>query len=118
VAGARRRAAVGGLTLKHTHDYTTHARAAGCPCSRVAAWGMMDVARALLQESEDDEIVRKTTLREVKVLRSLKQDNIVNLKVPALSLTRTSHCIAASTCAPPCNQRGPALRRKATRRKP
>ena len=34
-----------------------------------------------LQESEDDEIVRKTTLREVKVLRSLKQENIVNLKV-------------------------------------
>ena len=33
------------------------------------------------QESDDDEIVRKTTLREVKVLRSLKQDNIVNLKV-------------------------------------
>jgi|AntRauMFilla1563_2_1112583.scaffolds.fasta_scaffold74135_1 hypothetical protein len=33
------------------------------------------------QESEDDEIVRKTTLREVKVLRSLKQENIVNLKV-------------------------------------
>lgn len=33
------------------------------------------------QESDDDEIVRKTTLREVKVLRSLKQDNVVNLKV-------------------------------------
>lgn len=42
-----------------------------------------------MQESDDDEIVRKTTLREVKVLRSLKQDNIVNLKVhpapPSLS---------------------------------
>ena len=37
----------------------------------------------MLQESDDDEIVRKTTLREVKVLRSLKQDNIVNLKVCA-----------------------------------
>ena len=35
----------------------------------------------IVQESDDDEIVRKTTLREVKVLRSLKQDNIVNLKV-------------------------------------
>lgn len=28
----------------------------------------------------DDEIVRKTTLREVKMLRMLKQDNIVELK--------------------------------------
>ncbi len=28
----------------------------------------------------EDEIVRKTTLREVKMLRTLKQDNIVELK--------------------------------------
>jgi 3-methyladenine DNA glycosylase AlkD len=28
----------------------------------------------------DDEIVRKTTLREVKMLRTLRQENIVNLK--------------------------------------
>ena len=28
----------------------------------------------------EDEIVRKTTLREVKMLRSLRQENIVNLK--------------------------------------
>lgn len=28
----------------------------------------------------DDEVVRKTILREVKILRMLKQDNIVNLK--------------------------------------
>lgn len=28
----------------------------------------------------DDEIVRKTTLREVKMLRALRQENIVNLK--------------------------------------
>lgn len=39
------------------------------PSSRVAASGMTGVARALSQESEDDEIVRKTTLREVKVDR-------------------------------------------------
>ena len=32
------------------------------------------------QESDDDEVVRKTTMREVKVLRSLRQDNIVHLK--------------------------------------
>jgi hypothetical protein len=28
----------------------------------------------------EDEIVRKTTLREVKMLRALRQENIVNLK--------------------------------------
>eukprot|EP00241_Pyramimonas_parkeae_P002863 CAMPEP_0114248296 /NCGR_PEP_ID=MMETSP0058-20121206/13497_1 /TAXON_ID=36894 /ORGANISM="Pyramimonas parkeae, CCMP726" /LENGTH=456 /DNA_ID=CAMNT_0001361693 /DNA_START=334 /DNA_END=1700 /DNA_ORIENTATION=- len=38
------------------------------------------VAVKKFKESEDDEIVRKTTLREVKVLRTLKQENIVNLK--------------------------------------
>mmetsp|Transcript_30757 Transcript_30757/g.100106 ORF Transcript_30757/g.100106 Transcript_30757/m.100106 type:complete len:770 (+) Transcript_30757:88-2397(+) len=38
------------------------------------------VAVKRFKESDDDEIVRKTTLREVKVLRSLRQDNIVNLK--------------------------------------
>jgi len=38
------------------------------------------VAVKKFKESDDDEIVRKTTLREVKVLRSLRQDNIVNLK--------------------------------------
>lgn len=31
------------------------------------------------KESEDDEIVKKTTFREVKMLRMLKQENIVNL---------------------------------------
>ena len=38
------------------------------------------VAIKKFKESEDDEIVRKTTLREVKVLRMLKQRNIVHLK--------------------------------------
>jgi hypothetical protein len=28
----------------------------------------------------EDEVVRKTTLREVKMLRALRQENIVNLK--------------------------------------
>ena len=31
------------------------------------------------KESEEDEIVKKTTLREVKMLRTLKQENIVTL---------------------------------------
>jgi len=38
------------------------------------------VAIKKFKESEDDEIVRKTTLREVKILRMLKHDNIVTLK--------------------------------------
>ncbi|ETW05182.1 CMGC/CDKL protein kinase [Aphanomyces invadans] len=38
------------------------------------------VAIKKFKESEDDEIVRKTTLREVKLLKMLKQENIVNLK--------------------------------------
>lgn len=32
------------------------------------------------KESEEDESIRKTTLREVKILRMLRQDNIVQLK--------------------------------------
>ena len=32
------------------------------------------------KESEEDEVVKKTTLREVKILRMLKQENIVQLK--------------------------------------
>ena len=32
------------------------------------------------KESEDDAVVHKTTLREVKILRMLKQPNIVSLK--------------------------------------
>ena len=46
----------------------------------------------VVQESDDDEIVRKTTLREVKVLRSLKQDNIVNLKVSTQERRDTWGC--------------------------
>jgi cyclin-dependent kinase-like len=38
------------------------------------------VAIKKFKESEDDDVVRKTTLREVKILRMLKQDNIVNLR--------------------------------------
>lgn len=38
------------------------------------------VAIKKFKESEDDEIVRKTTLREVKILRMLKHDNIVTLR--------------------------------------
>ena len=38
------------------------------------------VAVKKFKESEDDEVVRKTTLREVKILRMLKHDNIVTLR--------------------------------------
>jgi len=38
------------------------------------------VAIKKFKETEDDEIVRKTTLREVKILRMLKHDNIVTLR--------------------------------------
>merc|ERR1712054_6756 len=38
------------------------------------------VAIKKFKESEDDEIVRKTTLREVKILRMLKHENIVTLR--------------------------------------
>jgi cyclin-dependent kinase-like len=38
------------------------------------------VAIKKFKESEDDEIVRKTTVREVKILRLLKQENVVCMK--------------------------------------
>ena len=37
------------------------------------------VAIKKFKESDDDDIVKKTTLREVKMLRNLKQENIVSL---------------------------------------
>ena len=37
------------------------------------------VAIKKFKESDDDEIVKKTTLREVKMLRNLKHENIVSL---------------------------------------
>ena len=37
------------------------------------------VAIKKFKESDDDDIVKKTTLREVKMLRNLKQENIVCL---------------------------------------
>jgi cyclin-dependent kinase-like len=37
------------------------------------------VALKKFKETDDDEIVKKTTLREVKMLRNLKQENIVTL---------------------------------------
>ena len=33
----------------------------------------------ITQESDDDEVLRKTTLREVKILRMLRHPNIVSL---------------------------------------
>ncbi len=38
------------------------------------------VAVKKFKESDEDEVVRKTTLREVKMLRALRQENIVSLK--------------------------------------
>ena len=78
-------------TLQGCRGSTSHSR--GAPVAPASALAVCPGAEAnatesLLQESEDDEIVRKTTLREVKVLRSLKQDNIVNLKVPPFASTR------------------------------
>ena len=61
------------------------------PCSRIHGWAQHDgvltqllffvstVAIKKFKESEEDEIVKKTTLREVKMLRTLKQENIVTL---------------------------------------
>ena len=37
------------------------------------------VAIKKFKETEEDEIVKQTTIREVKMLRLLKQDNIVRL---------------------------------------
>jgi cyclin-dependent kinase-like len=38
------------------------------------------VAIKKFKESEEDEVVRKTIVREVKVLRMLKHENVVQLK--------------------------------------
>lgn len=38
------------------------------------------IAIKKFKESEDDEIVRKTTIREVRILKMLKHENIVQLK--------------------------------------
>jgi serine/threonine protein kinase len=47
------------------------------------------VAVKKFKENDDDPAVRKTTLREVKVLRSLQQENIVELKVRRASPSPT-----------------------------
>jgi cyclin-dependent kinase-like len=38
------------------------------------------VAIKKFKESEEDEIVKKTTMREVKILKMLKHPNVVELK--------------------------------------
>ena len=53
--------------------------------SRPACWGATPRVRAAAWVTRtrwlaDDEVVRKTTLREVKILRMLRQPNIVSLK--------------------------------------
>ena len=58
--------------------------------SKIYSWVAFHVDRILtskfilvaikkFKESDDDDIVKKTTLREVKMLRNLKQENIVSL---------------------------------------
>ena len=37
------------------------------------------VAIKMFKETEDDEVVRQTTYREIKMLKTLKQENIVQL---------------------------------------
>ena len=46
-------------------------------CSNIVLF--VSVAIKKFKESDDDEVVKKTTLREVKMLRNLKQENIVTL---------------------------------------
>lgn len=58
------------------------------------------VAIKKFKESEDDEIVRKTTLREVKILRMLKHDNIV--ESARLSAERASFTLCLSTWKKTC----------------
>lgn len=50
------------------------------------------VAIKKFKETDDDEIVKKTTMREVKMLRLLKQENIVQLKklLKVISNTRNN----------------------------
>ena len=54
------------------------------------------------QESDDDEAVKKTTLREVKVLRSLEHENVVSLKVRVDASARD----VATTRTPALTERG------------
>lgn len=39
-----------------------------------------DVAIKKFKETDDDELIKKTTVREIKVLRCLKHKNIVELR--------------------------------------
>jgi hypothetical protein len=43
-------------------------------------FGLLLVAIKKFKESDEDHIVKKTTMREVKILRMMKQENIVQLK--------------------------------------
>jgi cyclin-dependent kinase-like len=41
---------------------------------------MLIVAIKKFKETDEDEVVKKTTMREIKVLRMMKHPNIVELK--------------------------------------
>lgn len=60
------------LVIK-THDNAVDFQMHACGHMPVlTTWRLVDIA--------EDEIVRNTTLREVKMLRALRQENIVDLK--------------------------------------
>jgi serine/threonine protein kinase len=51
------------------------------------------------KESEDDELVRKTTVREVKILKMLRQPNIIHLH----EAFRRKVTLAPTTCPAPAH---------------
>lgn len=61
----------------------------------------------LLYAADEDEIVRKTTLREVKMLRMLRQENIVDLKEAfrrkSKLVSRLAGCTARIWCIWTCS---------------
>jgi serine/threonine protein kinase len=64
------------------------------------------VAIKKFKESEDDEIVRKTTLREVKILRMLKHNNIVELR--EAFRRKGKLCVTRPNVTAACSLRAPA----------
>ena len=46
----------------------------------------------------DDELVRKTSHREVRILNALKQENIIGLKVCSVELGLKTACVGVRMC--------------------
>jgi cyclin-dependent kinase-like len=79
----------------------------GCARARAPLHGAtMTMCQPLLivrvRAADDDEIVRKTTLREVKMLRMLRQENIVDLK----EAFRRKKRLVGRACGPHRTARG------------